>query len=199
MSDGKVIDFGVRALGLMRERLIALDEANACLVSNTRVHLTAVAQIHAAALALFEARSIDHFVHIVTQDWPDTLKVDAVALALVARREGTAAGCAALPRVDPVLLEGMAAGGICFVPDEQEPGWLARDEMLGHALFGPAAALIERQALVRLPLRDGLPPAILALGSRAPLGVDGSSGAQLLGFLGAVTAHLLAGWLRPGG
>lgn len=189
MDDGKVIDFSARAIGLMRERLSALDEANACLVSNTRVHLEAVGQIHAAALALFEARSLDHFVHIVTQDWADTLNLDAVSLVLLACRPPSPRGHA-LPLLDPGLAH--AGEAVQFVTREE-----GDSSALASALFGPADALIRRHAVIRLPLPGSLPAALLAFGSRESLGFDGRVGSQLLSFLGKVTAHLLARWLEP--
>lgn len=190
MEDGKVIDFNARALGLMRDRLTALDEANACLVSSTRIHLEAVGQVHSAALALFDAHSLEHFVHIVTHDWVDTLKLDAVSLVLGGERPP------ALRRQLPLQLE----------PGDSAP-WDMDGEPVrfvscrgagrhrGASVFGPAEALIRYQALVRLTLPTPWPAGLLALGSREALGFEGRGGAQLLGFLGAVTTHLLASWL----
>lgn len=82
MSGGKIIDFESSAIGRLRAKLAAADEANADLVAYARGQSGAVAQIHMAALAAMDAEGLEHLVHIVTQDWVDMLAVDAVALTL---------------------------------------------------------------------------------------------------------------------
>src|SRR3546814_6954921 len=70
---GQVISFRDNALIELREKVAALDEANADLVAFARGHSGAVSQIHAAALSALDAEGLDHLIHIVTQDWPDSL------------------------------------------------------------------------------------------------------------------------------
>jgi zinc transporter ZupT len=57
-------------------------EANQDLIAFARGHSGAVASIHEAVLAAVEAEGFDHLIHVVTQDWPQILGLDAVAVAL---------------------------------------------------------------------------------------------------------------------
>src|ERR1700761_8289333 len=79
---GSVISFEDRAVATLRARVAEVEEANQDLIAFARGHSGAVAQIHASALAAIEADGLEHLIHIVTQDWPQMLGVDAVALAL---------------------------------------------------------------------------------------------------------------------
>ena len=65
---------------------------------------------------------------------------------------------------------------------------LLRDAVRDPALHGEAAPLARREALVRVPLTAG--PALLALASRDPDGLDGA-GTQALAFLGQAVAAAL--------
>ena len=78
-----VIPFEERAVARLRERLGAVEEANQDLIAFARGHSGAVSAIHSAVVAALEADSIDALLHVVTQEWPLILGIDAVALALV--------------------------------------------------------------------------------------------------------------------
>src|SRR3546814_6808656 len=74
---GDVVNFRDNALIELRGRVAALGEANAALVAFARGHSGAVAQIHAAALSALDAEGLDHLMHIITKDWPDSLGLAA--------------------------------------------------------------------------------------------------------------------------
>ena len=78
-----VIPFEERAVAHLRERLGAAVEANEDLIAFARGHSGAVTAIHAAVLAAIEADGIDGLFHVVTQEWPLILGIDAVALSLI--------------------------------------------------------------------------------------------------------------------
>lgn len=65
---------------------------------------------------------------------------------------------------------------------------VVRDAQLNPGLHGEAAPLARQEALVRVPLGAG--PALLALASREPDGLEGA-GTQALGFLGQAVAAVL--------
>ena len=83
-----VIPFEERAVAHLRERLGAAEEANQDLIAFARGHSGAVASIHEAVLAAIEADSIEGLLHVVTQEWPLILGIDAVALVADRRRPG---------------------------------------------------------------------------------------------------------------
>ena len=83
-----VIPFEERAVAHLRERLGAAEEANQDLIAFARGHSGAVASIHDAVLAAIEADSIEALLHVVTQEWPLILGIDAVALSLIVGDQG---------------------------------------------------------------------------------------------------------------
>src|SRR5215208_2402454 len=98
-----VIPFEERAVAHLRERLGAVVEANEDLIAFARGHSGAVASIHSAVLAAIDAEGLDHLLHIVTQEWPLILGLDAVALALVAGPTAFRADASGVQFVSPPL------------------------------------------------------------------------------------------------
>jgi hypothetical protein len=180
----RVVEFEPYALARLRTRVAELDEANADLLAYARGHVGAAAQIHAAALAAMEADGFDHLIHVVTEDWVDILGVDAVALALSTETEAVRAGPTGLQMIDPALLRPLIAG----------PAVTLRSVARGAAVFGPAAALIQSEALIRLMPHGEVPAGVLALGARKPHNFEGLHGSELLGFLGSTVTRMIARW-----
>lgn len=172
----------------LRARVAEVEEANQDLIAFARGHSGAVSAIHAAVLAAIEAEGFDHLVHIVTQQWPDTLGLDVVAIALHVGDKGMRADHAGLQFVDPRLIA-RATEGV--------EGVVLHGVGRGHPLFGEAADLIRAEALVRLDNPAPLPSGLLALGQRAGLGFETRHGSELLRFLGEVLSRMIGRWLLP--
>ena len=185
---GKVINFEDRAVARLRAQVAAAEEANQDLIAFARGHSGAVASIHEAVLAAIEAEGFDHLIHIVTQEWPQILGLDAVAVALYAGDKGMRADASGLQFVDPRVIERSCAGF---------EGVVLRGVKRGHPLFGPACTLIRAEALVRLDSDAPLPSGLLALGQRGELGFESRHGAELLVFLGRVLTRSMGRWLIP--
>ena len=96
-------------------------------------------------------------IHVVTQEWPQILGLDAVAVALCAGDTGVRADASGLQFVDPRLIERSVG---------EFDGVLLRGVERGHPLFGPACELIRAEALIRLTSEPPLPSGLLALGQR---------------------------------
>ena len=185
---GTVINFEDRAVAHLRARVAAAEEANQDLIAFARGHSGAVASIHEAVLAAVEAEGFDHLIHIVTQEWPQILGLDAVAVALFVGDKGMRADASGLQFVDPRVIERSI---------EQFDGVLLRGCERGHPLFGPACELIRAEALVRLDSDPPLPNGLLALGQRGAQGFETRHGSELLVFLGRVLARCIGRWLIP--
>jgi uncharacterized protein YigA (DUF484 family) len=187
---GKVIQFEERAVATLRERLGAAEEANQDLIAFARGHSGAVASIHAAVLAAMDADSFDRLLHVVTQEWPLILGIDAVALSLIVGDEGFRADGSGVKRVDRRIVA-RAIG--------QVDGVEMRTVERGHPLFGPACDLVRAEALIRVESEPPLPCGLLALGQREALSIDARHGSELLLFLGRSLAAMIRRWLtdRP--
>jgi len=187
---GRVISFEDRALANLRARVAAAEEANQDLIAFARGHSGAVHSIHEAVLAAVEAEGFDHLIHIVTQEWPQILGLDAVAVALFAGDTGMRADASGLQFVDPRLIQRSIEG---------LEGVVLRGVERGHPLFGPACDLIRAEALIRLESAPPLPTGLLALGQRCSQAFETRHGSELLVFLGRVLTRCMGRWLLPGG
>jgi hypothetical protein len=185
---GTVISFENKALANLRARVAAAEEANQDLIAFARGHSGAVASIHEAVLAAVEAEGFDHLIHIVTQEWPQILGLDAVAVALYVGDRGVRADASGLQFVDPRLIRKSIDG---------LEGVVLRGVERGHPLFGPACELIRAEALVRLDSEPPLPNGLLALGQRSEQGFETRHGSELLVFLGRVLTRSMGRWLIP--
>jgi uncharacterized protein len=184
-----VIQFEQHALARLRERLGAAEEANQDLIAFARGHAGAVTSIHSAVLAAIEADSLVSLLHVVTQEWPLILGIDAVALALVVGDKGFRADGNGVQAVEPQIV-GRAMEGVDGV-------WMHAVER-GHPLFGPACDLIRAEALIRFDSEPPLPSGIVALGQRQSQDLDGRHGSELLMFLGQALAAMIRRWaLHP--
>jgi len=184
----QLIDFEARAMASLRRRVAEVEEANQDLIAFARGHSGAVSAIHAAVLAAMDAEGLDHLIHILTQEWPHILGLDAVALALFVEDRALRADSSGLQFVEPRVI----ARALCGLD-----GVVLRDVGRGHPLFGPASDLIRAEALIRLDAAPPLPSGLLALGQRAPQGFDTRHGAELLTFLGGAVSRMIGRWLLP--
>ena len=140
-SMGGVIQFEERAVARLRQRIAAAEEANQDLIAFARGHSGAVASIHQAVLAAIAADSLETLFHVVTQEWPLILRIDAVALALIVGDKGFRADTNGVHLVEPQIVARAM---------EQVDGVVLREVGRGHPLFGPACDLIRAEALVRM-------------------------------------------------
>jgi hypothetical protein len=183
---GRVIQFEERAVAHRRERLGVIEEANQDLIAFASVHSGAVSAIHAAVLAALEADSIEALLHVVTQEWPLILGIDAVALSLIVGEQGFRADGNGVQIVEPQILQRAI---------EQVDGVEMRTVARGHPLFGPACDLIRAEALIRIDCDPPLPTGLIALGQRTEQALDARHGSELLMFLGRSLGAMLRRWL----
>ena len=181
-----VIPFEERAVAHLRERLGEAQEANEDLIAFARGHSGAVSSIHEAVLAAIEAEGVDALLHVVTQEWPLILGIDAVALSLIVGDRGFRADGSGIQVVEPAIVRRSV---------DAVSGVMMRKVKRGHALFGPACELIRAEALVRVECGSPFPMGLLALGQRAELSIDGGHGSELLMFLGRTLAVMIRKWL----
>src|SRR4029078_10030177 len=133
-----VIPFEERAVAHLRQRLGAAEEANQDLIAFARGHSGAVAWMHEALLSAVETISVDGLLHVVTQEWPLILGIDAVALSLIVGDQGFRADGGGVQIGDPRILR-RAIGAV--------DGVEMRAVERGPPLFGPACELIRAEAL----------------------------------------------------
>lgn len=178
----QVIQFEEHAVARLRERLGAAHEANQDLIAFARGHAGAVSSIHAAVLAAMEADDLEALLHVVTQEWPLILGIDAVALALIVGEQGFRADGNGVQLVEAQILERAI---------QNVDGVAMHGVERGHPLFGPACDLIRAEALIRIDCQPPLPVGLIALGQRTSQDLDARHGSELLMFLGRSLAAII--------
>jgi uncharacterized protein YigA (DUF484 family) len=129
---------------------------------------------------------VETLLHVVTQEWPLILGIDAVAVGLIVGDSGFRADGSGVQVVDASFLNRMLA---------DLPPVDMRTVGRGHPLFGPACELIGAEALVRIDAEPPFPSGLLALGQRATLALDARHGSELLLFLGRSLAAIIRRWI----
>jgi uncharacterized protein YigA (DUF484 family) len=187
-SGENVLDMGQIVARRLCDEVTRLKAEHEELLANGRANQAAQIQVHAAALAMLEARNFEHLIHVITRDLAEILGIDAVTLCVEAADDGPAQA---------------PTGGVFVLPAGQVdrvlgPGAAARSEGVRHGertIFGPAAELVRSQALVRLSPSPGSPPGLLALGSRDGDKYHHGQGTELLQFLSRLMERLFRTWL----
>lgn len=141
-----------------------------------------------AALALLQARSFEHLIETVATDLVAVLDLDAVTICVEPALDSPAeVRTRGVLRVPPGTVTALLGPGKTIRLEAELPG--------DPSLFGPAAGIVQSQALVRLEVSSATPPSLLALGSRQPGHFQPSQGTELLGFLAQVLESQLRAWL----
>ena len=187
-GDG-VVDLQQFMVERLRRDLTRLRGLQDELVANSRDNLSTQDRIHKAALALLGAQSIAHFVEIIASDLAMLLDVDAAALCLETIDDAPAK----LP-VDGLQL--LPAGTVDRLLGADRAA-LLRDDTVGNPeIFEAGAGLVRSDALIRLKIGDGMPPGLLAFGTRHPGYFDPGQGTDLLHFLARIVEHCIRAWLE---
>lgn len=182
----EVVDMQGFMVSRLQADLARVRDSQHELIQSARSNLSSQNQIHEAVLAVLEARDMEEFIHIVTRDLPMVLDVDTLTL------------CAeASSRFEPKQggLFVLAEGGVDEVLGEGRKVLLRERSEGNEKLFGPAAALVRSDALVRLTLTGTAPQALVALGSREAGRFHPGQGTELLSFLACVLEKCLVRWL----
>ena len=145
---GTVIAFETGAVAQLQRRVAQAEEDNRDLPAFACGHSGATAAIHNAVLSAIVAEGLNHLLHVVTRQWPDILRVDAISLALYIGDKGARADIADVQFVERRVIEKATA---CI--DDV----VLRDCERGHPLFGPASEFICAEALIRLENDAPLP------------------------------------------
>lgn len=185
-DSGEVVDLQQVMLTRLQAEVGKREQTCNELIDAGRSNLQSQSRIHKAALALLGARSLDHLIERIATDLPVILDIDASALCLengeVAR--ATADGIRVLP------------GGVIDELIGVDKVAILRANVSGdRRLFGESAGLVRSDALLRLKIREGMPHALLALGSRDPGRFHAGQGTELLGFLALVMEYVIRAWL----
>lgn len=184
LGDG-IADLQSHTLRALRSELDTMRSGAEELIHNARNNMSIQTRTHDAVLAVLAADSFEVFVRTVSDDLPPMLQVD---LAMLCFEPG-------LPKGAAVYVQELHAGAVDRLLGAGNATRLRASVGEEPALYGSGDGLVASDALVRLPLGDDLPPALLALGCRHPGTFHNGQATELLVFLAGVIAHTVRRWL----
>lgn len=184
-DSGNVADFQTHALRHLREELTSLKAGAQELLQNARTNLSIQTRTHEAALSALRAPAFDALARIISDEMPILLDVDLVMLCV---EQG-------LPKGAAIYVQELHSGAVDRLIGAGADCRLRPEIDAEPALYGSGVGIVQSDALVRLPLSDGLPPALLALGSRRSGTFYPGQGTDLLTFLSGVIASCVDRWV----
>jgi uncharacterized protein YigA (DUF484 family) len=183
----RVVDFQqfmVQKLQQDRQRSDARQQA---LVESARNNMTVQARMQAAVLRLLEARSLEELIEMLTSELTLMLDVDVISVVMEAATDDEVLGLQAGVRiVAPGLVDRMLGDRETMLQAQ------CRGDV---ALYGPAAKLVQSQALLRMHISRETPEGLLAFASRTPGAYVEGQGTELVAFLTDVVERLIRRFL----
>lgn len=185
-GEAGVRDFQRYRLAKLQDDFLALKAENEDLMDLLQEHLQRQNRFNAAFLALMDAPDFASTVRVISRDFPALLDQEAVGFVLEAGGWLEHGDYDGLHVVAPGIV-GRRLGGRQSVFEE-----------VAHAdsdIYGPAACAVRSQALVRIVIKDGLPPGLLALGHRDPLHYATGLATEQVECLAGIVERCLKRWL----
>lgn len=189
-ADGvKVVDFQRAQVERLRTDNARLRHFQSEVITAARANVSAQAVVHEAILLLLEAPSFEHLIHVITQELAGAIGIDVAALGIESHELAMERPAMQnLHLLEPGTIDAFMGLGRNISLLAETPG--------DPRIFGPAAELVQSQALVRLDLGPNMPMGLLALGSRDATKYEAGQGSELLGFLALAVERLIQLWLR---
>lgn len=185
-GDG-VIDMQSVLVNRLQKEVAKLSDVQCEFVKASRANSHIQSMVHSSVKAILSATSLNHFVHILTQDLPELLEIDVITLCIED-------GPVTLPEMTG--LQRLKEGSI------ERANWQGRDIILravaatSKAVFGPAKDLVQSDALIKLNVPSLHANAMIAFGSRESGHFQEDQGTELLTFLAITMQSCLQMWLE---
>lgn len=185
---GKTIaDFQAYMIKRLKDDKDEVIESAREIVETSRTNMSNQAKIHHAVLILLEATTFEDFIQTVTMDLVSLLGIDIISLIVEAEGD-------VIPHIDISGVRAVTGGTIDLLLQNRHI--LLESNMNGlDNIYGGGAGLVKSQLLMRLPIAQGMPPVMMAFGSRNPEMFTPGQGTELVEFLGRVIERNLYRWL----
>ncbi len=193
---GNIVDLRGIAMERLESRLDRLEDTHRSVIAAAYENLAGTNQVHRAILRMMDATKFEVFLHDLSHDVADTLRVDAMRLVL---ESGTAAEDPAIKRMGAVL--SVAEPG--FIDDYLTQGrnQPARQVILrqvqpsDQVIYGDTSDYIRSEACLRLDFGPGRLPGMLLMGAEDPHQFTPQQGTDLLAFFAGVFERAMRRWL----
>lgn len=184
---GNVVDMQQYVIGRLQRQVRTLRDIQSDLIEASSLNSLAREQVHAAALAMLDARSFEAFVAYVAapEGLARTLGLRAAAICIEA----------ANPRADASGVRILEIGGVARMMGGDMPYRLVANVHGSRGLYGELADEVQSEALVRLDFSRVTPPGLLALGGAGAEQFHPDQAADLLEFLARIVERCVRLWL----
>lgn len=186
-TDRGVVDFQHYLVKRLKEDRNDVLQSAREIVETARTNMSNIARIHAAVLALLEARNFEEFIRAMTVDFASLLEVDIVSLVIETDTD-------TIPHIDIPGVR-VTRPGMADLLMQERNALLETGAASLPELYGGGANLVKSHALLRLNIGPGIPPALLAFGSRDPSAFAAGQATDLIVFLGRVIERSFRAWL----
>lgn len=200
-SGRKVVDLRGALVTRLEARLDKLEVTHRSVIAAAYENLAGATQIQKAVLLLLDQTRFVDFLRALTLETPDMVAVDCARLCIETdeAQPGPASGLdAELGEMLVILPPGGVAAYFALgeLSKADRKISLRPVEPEAEAVFGPAAAAVQSEALVRLDLGDGR-RGLLVFGAEDARRFSPDHGVDLLAFFGGVVERALRRWLSP--
>lgn len=193
---GNIVDLRGIAMERLEARLDRLEDTHRSVIAAAYENLAGTNQVHRAVLRMMDATKFENFLHDMSTDVADTLRVDSMKLVLETEANDD----------DPAVKQMGAVLGVVkpgFIDDYVNRGrsnpvrqvTLRQIQPENAALYGDKADFIRSEACLKLDFGAGRLPGMLVMGAEDPHQFTPQQGTDLLTFFAGVFERAMRRWL----
>lgn len=193
---GNIVDLRGIAMERLEARLDRLEDTHRSVIAAAYENLAGMNQVHRAVLKMLDPIAFENFLHNLSAEVAEILRVDFVRLVLESTETQ---GDPAIDRLGAVL-QVVEPGAVDLhltrgrdVPPRHVV--LRQTQPVPDGLFGTETDWIRSEALLKLDFGAGRLPGLLVMGSEDPHQFSPTQGTDLLAFFGGVFERAMRRWL----
>ena len=193
---GNIVDLRGIAMERLESRLDRLEDTHRSVIAAAYENLAGTNQVHRAVLRMMDATKFEVFLHDLSTDVADSLRVDAMRLVLESASQATDSAVkqmgAVLSVVEPGYIDAYVTRGRAVSVRQVTLRQVQPDDA---AIYGEKADYIRSEACLKLDLGDGRLPGLLIMGAEDPHQFTPQQGTDLLTFFAGVFERSMRRWL----
>jgi hypothetical protein len=189
-----IVDLRGIAMERLEARLDRLEDTHRSVIAAAYDNLAGTNQIHRAILRLMDPMDFESFLHVLSTEVAEILRVDAITLVLE-----TAQGACdpAVKQLDGVLQLAEQGFSETYLTADPQKRTVTLRQLQDAAprVYGRKAGWIHSEACLRLDFGEGRLPGLLVMGAEDPHQFTPQQGTDLLTFFAGVFERSMRHWL----